>query len=231
MQTVLKVIVLQIVLIVAFCTPVENSDDTFSIIRATSIIKKYTVIDTTILDSSIVSISETPTNNLPLCWIDTLDNQQYLDSVCFPSDFLSMEFNKNQNTANYLKRTFNLQYRKDSIQFIGQNYSTASPCESVDTNNRSINSFLLYGNTKEILQNDFLAKSKNAQLLSLFNSTDVYKLIFDRKLELAKWNKSRDSIIENGGKVSIIGKPLSWSTGLRDTASYYYIKLCFSLLQ
>lgn len=229
MRTKLKFIITSLILIVVFCTSIENTSDIYSIIKATATVKKYTIIDTTILDSSNISTSEIPTIYQYLCWTDTSDSAQYLDSVSFPSDFLIMEFNSFRNTAYYLKRTYALRYQKDSILFMGKNYTSSSHCQSIDTSNRSMNNFLLYGNSKEFRQNNLFAKSKKGVLCWLFNAYDAYTLVSDRKTELANRNRIRDSIIASGVNVKVFSRQSIWSAGLNDTANYYYVDVRFSL--
>jgi hypothetical protein len=229
MQIKSMLIVYIIILIGLCCSPVENINDSYVAVKPTISVKKYTIVDTTILDSSTVSLSEIPTAFCTLCRTDTSANAQYLDSVCFPSDFLNMEFNYFRNSINYLKRTYALQTYNDSIIFIGSNYISVSPCESIDTINRRMNNFLLYGTMKEVRQNNLIARSKNSTLFSWFNAPDVNKLISDRKNELANWNRIRDSMFTNTGMPYVIARPYNWPFGVRDTACYYYVDLRFSL--
>lgn len=211
------------------CAPVENINDSYVAVQSTVSVKKYTIIDTTILDSSTVSLSKTPTAFSSLCQTDTSINAQYLDSVCFPSDFLIMEFNQYRNSVHYLKRNYTLQIHNDSIIFSGSNYVSLSPCESIDTINRFMSNFLLYGTMKEVRQNILIAQSKSSKLFHWFNAPDVCKLISDRKIELANWNRINDSINANSGNNLVILQHHNWSYGIRDTGDYYFIDLRFSL--
>lgn len=225
-----RMIVLVIIFIGLCCAPVENANDTYVAVQSTFSAKKYTIIDTTILDSSTVSLSEVPEKFCTLCETDTSANAQFLDSVSFPSDFLNMEYNYFRNSVNYLKRNYKLQIYDDSVIFIGLDYVAVSPCQFIDTINRSLNNFALYGNMKEVHLNNLIAKSKSGTLINWFDAPDVSKLISDRKKELADWNRIMDSINANSS-IPVVTVPRFNNWPLRDTAVYYFVNLRFSLQQ
>lgn len=214
-----------------FCSPLSKDEDNYNPVNFTSSVTMYKIYDTTILDSSKISFSEMQTFYLHICKSDTTDSSKYPDSICYPVDFLKMEYNDKRKSVNYLNRFYNLSLIRDTVVLNGNDFISGSPCANVDTSLTFYSKICLYGNLNNCKLSQLSVKDRhqNYRLFIFGDPGTAYKTISERKQEIARCNRITDSL-RALGIISMI-RPNYIALAIQDTCYFYFSDIHFQFTE